>query len=349
MKKLSPYQLLPGMILATDVYTHGDHLLLPAGHILDEYSISKLQESVGSVKIEHPTTRSEAIQKSPEFASFSKAFVENVSTFKENLNVAVTNCDALDTDSLLENTLSMMDNARDALHIFDMLYNMRHVDDLTFAHSLNVALICNVLAEWQGMSKEDIEIATLCGLLHDIGKLVLPEEIINKKEKLTFEEMQIFKKHPYEGFKILKSKGVDSRIANAALMHHERCDGKGYPVGYTADKIDEFAKLVSIANDYDTTASNRAGMGISAPSPFSVIQMLEKEGLRKYDSFFVMTFLENIINTFISNTVQLNDGRTGEVIMVDKNHPSRPLIKCPDNSFIDLREEPLSVFIEKII
>ena len=347
MKKLSPYQLLPGMKLASDVYTFGNHLLLPAGAVLDEYSILKLQESVGSVNIEQATTRSEEIQKSPEFINFSKAFLENVSTFKENLNVAVTNCDALDTDGLLNSTLSMMDNARGALHIFDMLHNMRHVDDLTFAHSLNVALICNVLAEWQGMSKEDIEIATLCGLLHDIGKLVLPEEIINKEEKLTYDEMQIFKKHPYEGFKILKSKGVDSRIANAALMHHERCDGKGYPVGYTADKIDEFAKLVSIANDYDTTASNKTG--VKHPCPFSVIEMLEKEGLRKYDSFFVMTFLENIINSFISNTVQLSDGRIGEVILVDKNHPSRPLIKCSDNSFIDLRREPLSLIIEKIL
>lgn len=347
MKKLSPYQLLPGMKLASDVYTFGDHLLLPAGTVLDEYSIHKLQESVGSVNIERSLTRSEEIQKSPEFINFSKAFLENVTTFKENLNTAVTNCDALDTGTLLDSTLSMMENARGALHIFDMLHNMRHVDDLTFAHSLNVALICNVLAEWQGMSEEEIEIATLCGLLHDIGKLVLPEEIINKTEKLSFEEMEIFKKHPYEGFKILKSKGVDSRIANAALMHHERCDGKGYPVGYTADKIDEFAKLVSIANDYDTTTPTRTGS--ENPCPFSIIQMLEKEGLRKYDSFFVMTFLENIINSFIHNTVQLSDGRTGEVVMVDKNHPSRPLIKCPNNTFIDLKREPLSLFIEKII
>lgn len=347
MKKVSPYQLLPGMKLAGDVYTFGDHLLLPAGSILDEYSIAKLQESVANVKIEEATTRSEEIQNSPEFQNFSKAFVQNVSSFKENLSIAVTNCDELDTDSLLDNTLSMMDNARGALHIFDMLHNMRHVDDLTFAHSLNVALICNVLAEWQGMSKEEIELATLCGLLHDIGKLVLPEEIINKKEPLTFEEREIFKKHPYEGFKILKSKGVDPHIANAALMHHERCDGKGYPVGYSADKIDKYAKLVSIANDYDVTTSSKTDS--KTPCPFSVIEMLEKEGLRKYDSFFVMTFLENIINSFISNTVQLNDGRIGEVVFVNKQHPSRPLIKCPNNTFIDLTKEPLSLYIEKIL
>lgn len=347
MKKISPYQLLPGMKLAKDVYTFGDHLLLPAGSVLDDYSIAKLQESVANVSIEESATRSEEIQNSPEFQNFSKAFVENVSAFKETLSVAVTNYDELDTDSLLNNTLSMMDNARGALHIFDMLHNMRHVDDLTFAHSLNVALICNVLAEWQGMSKEDIELATLCGLLHDIGKLVLPEEIINKKEPLTFEEKEIFKKHPYEGFKILKSKGVDPRIANAALMHHERCDGKGYPVGYSADKIDEFAKLVSIANDYDISSSPKTDA--KNPCPFSIIQMLEKEGLRKYDSFFVMTFLENIINTYISNTVQLSDGRIGEIVYVNKNYPSRPLIKCANNTFIDLTKEPLSVYIEKIL
>lgn len=347
MKKMSPYQLLPGMKLGRDVYTFGDHLLLPAGAVLDQYSITKLQECVSSVTVMEETTRSEEIKNSPDFINFSKAFLENISVFKESLTDVVNNDNSLDTNHLLDSTLSMMDNARGALHIFDMIYNMRHVDDLTFAHSLNVALICNVLAEWQGMSKEEVEIATLCGLLHDIGKLVLPEEIVTKKGDLTPEEDEIFRKHTYEGYRILTDKGVDRRIANAALMHHERCDGTGYPLRYTADKIDKFAKLVSIANDYDTTPASKNNP--KSPCPFSIIEMLEKEGLRKYDSFFVMTFLENVINSFISNTVQLSDGRKGEVVFVNKQHPSRPLIKTADGKFIDLSKEPLSLTIEKML
>lgn len=347
MKKMSPYQLLPGMRLGRDVYTFGDQLLLPAGAVLDQYSITKLQECISSVTVMEETTRSQEIQNSPDFLNFSKAFLEKLSVFKEDLTDVVNNDSSLNTNHLLDSTLSMVENARGALHIFDMLYNMRHVDDLTFAHSLNVALICNILAEWQGMSREEVEIATLSGLLHDIGKLVLPEDIVNKKEPLTPEEEEIFKKHTYEGYRILTEKGVDRRIANAALMHHERCDGTGYPFRYNADKIDKFAKIVSIANDYDTTPS--PDKNVKEPCPFSIIQMLEKEGLRKYDSFFVMTFLENVINSFISHTVQLTDGRKGEVVFVNKQHPSRPLIKTIDGKFIDLSKEPLSLTIEKIL
>ena len=348
MKKVQINKLVPGMKLATDVYAYGNHILLPEGFILDEYSIAKIQESDNSyVNIKEPSSHSERVQTTPEFVAFSKEFVKNVSLLKDTLNSVVSDETPLDTKELLDSTMSMFDNARGALHLFDMIHNIRNFDDATFAHSMNVALICNILAEWQGMSKEEIELATLCGLLHDIGKLTIPEEIANKKEsELTPEEFEIMRKHPYEGYKILSKNNVDPHIAKAAMMHHERCDGKGYPLGFTAEKIDIYAKIVSIADVYDYMTSSQ-----SFPknvSPFGVLKILEDEGLRKYDSFLVMTFLENIINSYISNTVQLSDGRVGEVVFINKQYPSRPLLKC-GNTFIDLSKEPSDIVIEKIL
>ena len=85
----------------------------------------------------------------------------------------------------MDEAIQMLDEAHGDVNVFDMLHNMRENSDLTYAHSINVALICHVIAEWIGMTKGDITLAFTCGILHDIGKLRMPEELINKTDKLT--------------------------------------------------------------------------------------------------------------------------------------------------------------------
>ena len=133
---------------------------------------------------------------------------------------------------------------------------------------------------------------------------------------------------------------------NAALMHHERCDGKGYPLGLPAEKIDMYAKIVSIADVYDAMTAARVYRGPLCP--FKVIEIFEHEGLQKYDTKFIMTFLENVVNTYISNTVRLSDGREGTVFFINKQKLSRPILKT-QNGYIDLSKEPSNVSIETIL
>ena len=110
-----------------------------------------------------------------------------------------------------------------------MLHNMREMDDSTYVHSINVALIATVLGRWLHMSEEELKILTSSGLLHDIGKLLIPKEILTKPKKLTEEEYTIIKTHPKKGFELLKTLDLDERILFSTLAHHERCDGSGYP------------------------------------------------------------------------------------------------------------------------
>ena len=117
-------------------------------------------------------------------------------------------------------------------------------------------------------------------------------------------------------------------------MHHEKCDGTGYPLKLPADKIDYYAKLVAIADVYDAMTSARVYRG--ALCPFKVIEIFEQEGLHKYDVVLIMTFLENVINTYIDNRVQLSDGRIGVVKWIDKNNLSKPMIQLSDQSFVEL-------------
>lgn len=360
MRKLPTTKLIPGMILAKDVYTADDKLILTENFRLTDRTIAKLEfYSIPFVYIKtsedtipRPSSPvveqsySMRIKQSPEFKRFSAEFQEDVNHFKTVLNDVVEKNTPLDVDILLQETLSLLDNTRGGIHIFDMLHNLRHFDDLTYTHGLNVGLICNVLATWLNFSPKEIELATQCGLLHDIGKLRIPEEIIKKPARLTDSEYQIIKTHPVEGYNILKNCKVNPHIARVALMHHERCDGGGYPLGVAADKIDKYAKLVAIADVYDAMTSARIYRGPMCP--FKVIEIFEHEGFQRYDIQYLLTFLGNIVNTYISQKVRLSDNRIGTIIFVNTRALSRPLIKC-DDTYIDLSREPSSLTIEEIL
>lgn len=363
MKRLSTLQLCPGMILGKDIYSHDDQLILPSGFCLTDRAITKLElygvpfvfikefdndDTVPEDNVEELAEQPYSIRlrQSEEFKQFSENFQQDVDIIKNALNDVVEKNAPLDVDTLLHETLSLLDGHQSSFHIFDMLHNMRNFDDITYTHGLNVGLICNVLATWLKFSPEDVELATQCGLLHDLGKLKIPEKILKKPEKLTDFEYEIIKTHPVESHKILKKCNVNPHILNAALMHHERCDGSGYPYHLKGDKIDKFAKIVAIADAYDAMTSARVYRGPMCP--FKVVEIFEREGFQKYETAYIMTFLENIINTYLSHKVRLSDGRVGTVIFVNSHALSRPLIKC-GNDYVDLSKESSSLTVEAIL
>lgn len=365
MKRVSTSDLVPGMVTAEDVYTFNNQLILPRGLVLTDKSITKLEfYSIITIRIEDgndaeedevevPTTLdvddnssySERIKKSPEFIEFKKRFDEEIPKFKLLLEAAAEDKRPVNLDSMYDFAADLLQSDNGYLNVFDMLHNMRQYDDMTYAHSINVSLICNVFARWLHMSEEDTKMATLCGLLHDIGKVSVPEEIIAKPDRLTDSEFAIVKKHTLEGYNALRRYPIPECIMNTALMHHERCDGTGYPFGITNSKIDPYAKMVAIADVYDAMTSARVYRGPMCP--FAVIEIFENEGLQKYDTQYIMTFLENIVNTYMLHRVRLSDGRTGEVVFINRNHLSKPTIKS-GSEFIDLTKCP-GVTIEAII
>lgn len=131
-------------------------------------------------------------------------------------------------------------------------------DRYTSGHSKRVALYSRMIAERMGKSKEEQEEIYRAGLLHDVGKIRIPVEIINKPSKLTDEEYNIIKIHPVTGYHILRGISGSTMIAIAAKYHHERYDGKGYPNGLSGEKIPEVARILGIADSYDAMTSNRS-------------------------------------------------------------------------------------------
>lgn len=349
MSRVDTDKLKPGMVLHSDAYSYNDQLILPEGMVLNEKAIDKLHQygvtsvmiddNAGVVPAPEDTENSywSRLRATPEFKQYKDDFESTVNVMSQTMTDVVTKNAPLPKEELVNEAMSILHPASGDVNVFDMVHNMRQYDDITFAHSLNVGLICNVFAGWLGLSEDEIRLATECGIFHDIGKLAIPEDIIKKPGKLSTAEFAIVKTHPVEGFKILSNQDVDDHVRQAALMHHEKCDGSGYPLGLKSDEIDFYAKLVCIADVYEAmTASRKYRDGLC---PFTVIEAFENEGLQKYDTGMIMTFLQKIVDTYMMNRVGLSNGMEGDIIFINKQRLSRPLVKCGDK-YIDL-------FVEK--
>lgn len=376
MKEYQTKDLLPGMVTAIPVRTKRGQLIINPNVELTRTLISRLEfYGIASVQItenkqvaapmETPkdpayfpakspvsapspvsdASYSQKLKSSPEFQRFQVDFTLRSQDLKNCFDAYLSDGGTVNKEELLSKTISLVSPKQTTLDVFDMLHNMRQVNDSTYAHSLNVAIISRIIGKWLHFSNEELDTLTLAGLLHDIGKTKIPDEVLNKDGKLTDEEFQMIRNHPKYGYDILKSQPLNSHIKKAALMHHERCDGSGYPMGLTMEEIDDFALIIAIADVYDAMTAARS---YRAPlCPFEVIAEFEKDGLQKYKPKYILTFLENIANAYQNNRVMLSDGTSARIVLLNHRRLSKPLVQLDDGACIDLEKSPL--YIKAII
>lgn len=283
---------------------------------------------------------SQAIKQSPEFMSFQVDFAVCMNGLQDYFN-AILSGDFKTPETLLGQADSLIRSGQTTIDFFDMLHNLRAVDDSIYAHCLNVALISRMIGKWLKMPAEDLETLTLAGLLHDIGKTKIPESLLNKQSRLTEEEHNLLCQHAQLGYDILEPLPLDVHVKKAALMHHERCDGSGYPGQATTDEIDDFTHIIAIADVYDAMTAARI---YRAPlCPFQVIAEFEKDGLQKYKPKFILTFLEHIATTYQNNHVLLSNGHAANIVLLNRNHLSRPLVQLDNGECIDLSRSELYI------
>ena len=350
----------PGMIIGKDIYSASDFLIAGQGTVLTDRMITRLKfYSVEDIVIFTPESLRKKekktpffvnkpvvipevsyvgkIKASPEYRTFTKTFYSSFVSYKGQLNDVVQNKAPLNPEILLADVSQIFASCKNPNSLLDMMMAIRNLDDATYVHSMNVALLCNLFGHWLKYSEKDIQTLTLSGLLHDIGKMQIPAEIIKKPTKLTGEEYQIIQNHPVLGYNILKDQNIDPRIAKAALQHHERCDGTGYPNRQSGNDIEPFAKIVAIADVYDALTASRVYRGPICP--LEVIGIFQNEGLTIYDPGFLLTFLDQIMYSYLNYTVKLSNGESGRIIMMQRNQLSKPMVALPGDRYIDLRDE----------
>ena len=361
LMKVKTSMVEPGMIIGRDIYSMAGNLIAGKGTRLSDRMITRLKfYSVEEVMIVTPEAlrkqapKKSVIQKKPfvipeasyvekvkassDYKNFTKTFYTSFVSCKEQINNVIENKAPLNTESLLEQVSNIMSTCKNPSSLLDMLMGIRDLDDATYVHSMNVALICNLFAHWLKFDEKETKVLTLAGLLHDIGKMMIPQEIIKKPGKLSDEEYRIIQQHPVLGYELLKAQNANYHICMAALMHHERCDGHGYPNGYTTKKIDSYAKIVSIADVFDALTAARTYRGPICP--LEVIGVFQTDGLNVYDPKYLMVFLDQIMYSYLNYTVELSNGEIGRIVMMQRNTLSKPVIALSDDRFIDLREDP---------
>ncbi|MBC8563483.1 MULTISPECIES: HD-GYP domain-containing protein [Jutongia] len=284
-----------------------------------------------------PEDKSGPARKSRDYRLFNERVIKSAQLLEKSLSEYIVREDEdLNTNKLLKETREIIALSDDPVHTFRMLRRVRRYDDLTYIHSLNVAILCHEFANWMHMPEEEQDILTLAGLLHDVGKMGIPGKIIKKAGLLTDEEYELIKQHPQKGYDFLKKHPLDERIMNAALMHHERCDGSGYPQGLKADEIDDFAKIVAIADYYDALTSARVYR--EPHCPFEVFRMLQQER-DKFDSTYLAVFMEGVASFYIGCEVVLSNQKRARMVDTNPTDQSNPIVKM-DGLIVNLAMAP---------
>ena len=272
-----------------------------------------------------------------EFQEYQVNYILNSEINKQKFKNLIKQDEDIDTDEYMEQLNSLIPNDSTPLGVLDMLNQMRNSDDATFMHSQNVALLANSMGRWLKLPKEDVNALTLAGLFHDIGKCFVPETLLDKKTPLSEKEKSVCQGHVIFGYNFIKDKDIDPRIKKVILNHHERCDGSGYPNGITAEKLDDFSKIIGMIDVYDAMTSKRKYR--DRKCPFEVLEEFEIEGIKKFDPKYLFLFIEKVADSFVNKWVILNNGQRGTIVMINKNTISRPVVMI-DDAFVDLSTSP---------
>lgn len=338
MQRVSVNLLETGMVAARNVRSAAGRLLVTADTTLSDSMIQKIQKTgIGSIYVRNPLfqnvdvpdiiaedMRMQAVMAlQSAVASYKKTKVLDVEPIKQLLRVLVS--------EIIRNRDSM-------IHQLDM----RTYHDYIYAHSVNTCILSVLIAVNMDYPEGKLNDLALGTILHDIGMMMLPDEILMKMGNLSPEESRRVQQHPEEGFDILRTvREIPTTAAHIAFQHHERIDGKGYPRGLAADKMIEFAKVASVADVFDALVSDRPyRKGMLPHEAYEVMMTLANIYV---DPDILHLFLTNVAVYPVGSVVQLDNGQHGVVIKVAPRLQVRPSVRLLTDKTGRLLDAPYDI------
>ena len=235
---------------------------------------------------------------------------------------------------MLDSLNEVVTKADTTVNLCVLLSKMKENATGLYNHSVNVALWGQILAGWMGYSDEMIDRVAIAGILHDIGILKFAQ---NELKGFSFHKeldgQGPFTKHTMYGYELVKNKDLDQSIKQAVLTHHEHADGTGFPLSVNNKSINPIARVIAIADVYDTMLMKE--IGFRKLSPFEVLIQLSETQSKNFDPVTLLTFTSRLAQTFIQCKVRLNNGQEGRIILFNKYNILRPLVQI-ETGFVDL-------------
>ena len=297
--------LRAGILLTDDILVKIKEFKIFSLYIIDEYSSEEIEDVI------KPELRQKSISVIKEtFSDIER--IASVHKFEKRTINQYTNQEQKYFNSINEIAEEILENVLSNKNVLLSLVDIKSMDNYTYAHSVNVAVISIILGISLNLPKKKLIYLCIGALVHDIGKSFIPKEILQKPDKLTPEEFEIMKCHSKYGYDFFKdSFDVSSYIKLIVLQHHERFDGLGYPNNVVGNNINYLARIVSIADVYDALTSDRPYKRAMCPSDALEYLMSNTGTLLDYD--LINTFCKIVIPFPQGTIVSLSNGDVGVV------------------------------------
>ncbi|MEN8907196.1 MAG: HD-GYP domain-containing protein [Clostridiales bacterium] len=323
MIKLPLSNIKTGMKLARDVILDDGRILLLSGFVIKPRYKRKLEMfNIPYIYINKTKSKLEKIY--PDESIYSSA----IKTIKNIFN-EVRDGYELDID-LVRETVNNLLGQISQNNTLIQLTGISDIKSYTYVHSVDVCIYSLNTAIALNYNRKDLVNLGIAAILHDIGKSKIPIEIMEKPGVLSENEFNIMKLHTIYGYEILtKTDGLKNSIANVAWQHHEKINGKGYPLGLKNSLIPDFAKIVSISDVFDALSSDKIYK--KKMLPHKVKEVLLENVSKQFDPYFTKVFIENIILYPKNLYVQLDNGYIGVIIKENKKDPAKPILRINSN------------------
>jgi len=337
MRKISIDQINGNEVLSKTIYDPSGRILLAKGSILKPgYKMRLTQIGIFSIYVD------DEYSLEIEARDFiNEKTRQNTKEIIYREFKKFTNKQSPNLDEIFKTIDLIIDDILSREEVLINITDLRSKDNYLYEHSVNVCALSVMMGLILGYSHTNVKELAVGALLHDLGKLLTPQDILEKSRtgELTKEELESIKTHPLDGYEILNQKYDISYISKAIiLMHHESCDGSGFPMGLSEDKLHETVRLVSICDTFDNLTSDFSGH--DKMEVYEALEYLIAMSDTKFDKTIVNAFIKNVAAYPSGSIVRLNTGACGIVIKQNKAFPLRPIINLIFDESGDKFSEP---------
>lgn len=342
IKRVRISKLKTGDIIAKDIMIEGrKYPLVVKDTVVNEYIKSRLEElQITSISIFDPEYKEES--KTPKDENeklrekkreFKKQYNKNTSDLK-NVFTGIAKGEKVNIQNITSISTNLFNSTDDIFAAIESIGEIKQMDENTYAHSINVALYSILLGKWLELEESEVKSLAKAGVLHDIGKSKVDQDILHKPGKLTEDEFKEIQKHTVYGYEICKPNiWISEEIKNGVLMHHEKIDGSGYPLGLKGSQLSLYPKILAVCDVYDALNSKRSYK--AKQTPFDTFKQMIEIGNGKLDFKIMGVFLIRIMSLYIGAKVKMNTGEIGEIAFIPPENMSNPIVKI-NNNYYDL-------------